>query len=280
MSAVPTDIPVVAEPGSGRSEPLPRNARIYFLIVAGATAAATLAVPRRACRTRTTGSPFFILGYGGGDRAALPRADAARPGVPHGDRLPDRGGVPAAAGARRPDGNRAAHPGVAEDPLPLVPADLQHLQLHARLDGGVVPRTPRSWAGARSRDRTLRVAVAGLVCCVVFVAINHTVLALMLHFARGHTLRETGLFEVRALLDRPRARGARRRDVRVLGDEPVADPVRDRAARPRPPLAGGAAAAGRGARRPEDGSLQRAPLRSRAGRGDRPRRSGSSGRCR
>src|SRR6476469_5354951 len=48
-------------------------------------------------------------------------------------------------------------------------------------------------------DRTLRVAVAGLVCCVVFVAINHTVLALMLHFARGHTLRATGLFELEHL---------------------------------------------------------------------------------
>jgi diguanylate cyclase (GGDEF)-like protein/putative nucleotidyltransferase with HDIG domain len=48
-------------------------------------------------------------------------------------------------------------------------------------------------------DHTLRVAFAGLVCCVVFVAINHVVLALMLHFARGHTLRETGLFEVEAL---------------------------------------------------------------------------------
>src|SRR5205823_3927369 len=48
-------------------------------------------------------------------------------------------------------------------------------------------------------DRTLRVAVAGLVCCVVFVAINHIVLGLMLHFARGHTLRETGLFELEHL---------------------------------------------------------------------------------
>jgi len=48
-------------------------------------------------------------------------------------------------------------------------------------------------------DRTLRVATAGLVCCVVFVAINHTVLALMLHFARGHTLRETGLFDAEHL---------------------------------------------------------------------------------
>jgi diguanylate cyclase (GGDEF)-like protein/putative nucleotidyltransferase with HDIG domain len=45
----------------------------------------------------------------------------------------------------------------------------------------------------------LRVAFAGLVCCVVFVAINHTVLGLMLHFARGHTLRETGLFELEHL---------------------------------------------------------------------------------
>ena len=46
-----------------------------------------------------------------------------------------------------------------------------------------------------SLEHTDRIALAGLVCCVVFVAINHTVLALMLHFARGHTLRETGLFE-------------------------------------------------------------------------------------
>src|SRR3954462_8026257 len=45
----------------------------------------------------------------------------------------------------------------------------------------------------------LRLAVAGLVCCILFVAINHTVLALMLHFARGHTLRATGLFEVEHL---------------------------------------------------------------------------------
>src|SRR5689334_11212746 len=45
-------------------------------------------------------------------------------------------------------------------------------------------------------DHTMRVAIAGFVCSIVFVAINHTVLGLMLHFARGHTLRETGLFEV------------------------------------------------------------------------------------
>ena len=37
-------------------------------------------------------------------------------------------------------------------------------------------------------------ALAGLAACAVFVFMNHILLATMLHFARGHTLRETGLF--------------------------------------------------------------------------------------
>jgi diguanylate cyclase (GGDEF)-like protein/putative nucleotidyltransferase with HDIG domain len=45
----------------------------------------------------------------------------------------------------------------------------------------------------------LRVAVAGVASCVVFVAINHTLLALMLRLARGFTLRETGLFDMEYL---------------------------------------------------------------------------------
>ena len=51
----------------------------------------------------------------------------------------------------------------------------------------------------------------------------------------------------------------------------MADPVRDRPAAAHPPGALGAAAAGRGARRPEDRPLQRAPLRGGADRGARPR---------
>jgi diguanylate cyclase (GGDEF)-like protein/putative nucleotidyltransferase with HDIG domain len=43
-----------------------------------------------------------------------------------------------------------------------------------------------------SRQPTM--AVAGLLACVVFVLTNHFLLATMLHFARGHSLRETGLF--------------------------------------------------------------------------------------
>jgi diguanylate cyclase (GGDEF)-like protein/putative nucleotidyltransferase with HDIG domain len=42
--------------------------------------------------------------------------------------------------------------------------------------------------------RQPEMAVAGLAACVVFVFMNHLLLATMLHFARGHSLRETGLF--------------------------------------------------------------------------------------
>jgi diguanylate cyclase (GGDEF)-like protein/putative nucleotidyltransferase with HDIG domain len=42
-------------------------------------------------------------------------------------------------------------------------------------------------------------ALAGLAACVVFVFTNHFLLATMLHFARGHTLRETELFSVDSL---------------------------------------------------------------------------------
>jgi diguanylate cyclase (GGDEF)-like protein/putative nucleotidyltransferase with HDIG domain len=39
-------------------------------------------------------------------------------------------------------------------------------------------------------------AVAGLVACVVFVALNHVLMAAMLYLARGHRPAETGLFSV------------------------------------------------------------------------------------
>ena len=42
-------------------------------------------------------------------------------------------------------------------------------------------------------------ALAGLAASVVFVSLNHVLLATMLHFARGHTLRGTGLFSAESL---------------------------------------------------------------------------------
>jgi hypothetical protein len=53
---------------------------------------------------------------------------------------------------------------------------------------------------AQTHDYTkLRIAIAGTLACIVVVALNHILLALMLKLARGHTLRETGLFDVENL---------------------------------------------------------------------------------
>jgi diguanylate cyclase (GGDEF)-like protein/putative nucleotidyltransferase with HDIG domain len=197
VSAVPTDIPVAAEPGSGRAEPLPRNARIYFILVAGATIAATLPFMSRLQDTHHWVA-FFILG------SAAATAQLFRVQTPR---------------------DQAYHTAIV---FLIAAAFLLPPELVALM--GIVQHIPE-WLKIRYRwylqtfnicnyvlgsmavwflaheilawdaitDHTLRVATAGLVCCIVFVAINHTVLALMLHFARGHTLRETGLFELEHL---------------------------------------------------------------------------------
>jgi diguanylate cyclase (GGDEF)-like protein/putative nucleotidyltransferase with HDIG domain len=192
VSSVPTDISLVAEPGSGRSENLPRNARIYFMCVVAATAAATLPFMGRLQHTHHWVA-FFILG----SAAAVAQLFVVR--TPR---------------------DQAYHTAIV---FLIAAAFLLPPELVALM--GIVQHVPE-WLKMRYRwylqtfnicnyvlgsmavwflahrilrlgaiEHTDRIALAGLVCCVVFVAINHTMLALMLHFARGHTLRETGLFE-------------------------------------------------------------------------------------
>ncbi|MGH3091730.1 MAG: GGDEF domain-containing protein, partial [Gaiellaceae bacterium] len=48
-------------------------------------------------------------------------------------------------------------------------------------------------------ERPETTALGGLAACIVFVSLNHLLLALMLHFARGHGLRATGLFSFESL---------------------------------------------------------------------------------
>ena len=45
----------------------------------------------------------------------------------------------------------------------------------------------------------LRFAIAGLAACVVFVAMNHVLVAVILKLGRGHTFRETGLFTAESI---------------------------------------------------------------------------------
>jgi diguanylate cyclase (GGDEF)-like protein/putative nucleotidyltransferase with HDIG domain len=192
VSAVPTDIPVVAEPGS--RETLPRNARLYFLLVAGATAAATLPFMARLQDTNHW-LAFFILGTAAATaqlfRVQTPRDQAYHTAIVF---------VIAAAFLLPPE--LVALMGIVQH----IPEWLKiryrwYLQTFnicnyvlASMAVWFLAHRIMGWSAIS--DHTLRVAVAGLVCCMVFVAINHVVLGLMLHFARGHTLRETGLFEV------------------------------------------------------------------------------------
>src|ERR687898_173570 len=197
MSAVPTDISLVSERGSGRYETLPRNARIYFFLVAAATAGATLPFMGRLQDTHDWVA-FFILG----SAAAVAQLFVVR--TPR-DQAYHTAIVFLIAAAFILPPELVALMGIVQH----VPEWLKmryrwYLQTfnicnyvlgsmavwflaHRILDWHAIPGHP------------LRVAVAGLVCCVVFVGINHIVLALMLHFARGHTLRETGLFELEHL---------------------------------------------------------------------------------
>jgi diguanylate cyclase (GGDEF)-like protein/putative nucleotidyltransferase with HDIG domain len=48
-------------------------------------------------------------------------------------------------------------------------------------------------------DENLRWAIAGLVVCVVAVAANHVILAPMITLARGHSVRESGVFALESL---------------------------------------------------------------------------------
>src|SRR6266542_2469306 len=198
MSAVPTDISLVAEPGSGRNETLPRNARIYFVLVATATAAATLPFLGRLQNTHDW-LAFFILG----SAAAVAQLFVVR--TPR---------------------DQAYHTAIV---FLIAAAFLLPPELVALM--GIVQHVPE-WLKMRYRwylqtfnicifvlasmavwfvakqlflnsnvidNHALGLATAGLIGCVVFVAINHFLLAVMLHFARGHTLKETGLFDIENL---------------------------------------------------------------------------------
>src|SRR5204862_160021 len=66
--------------------------------------------------------------------------------------------------------------------MSVVPTDISLVAEHGSGRSETLPRNARIY-----------------FVCVVFVAINHILLAVMLHFARGHTMKETGLFEVENL---------------------------------------------------------------------------------
>jgi diguanylate cyclase (GGDEF)-like protein/putative nucleotidyltransferase with HDIG domain len=198
MSSVPTDIPLGSEPGPARDERLSVPAKIYFVAVAVVAAAVTLPFLGRLQNTHEW-TTFLILG----SAAAVARLFVVRT-----------------------PGNQAYH----TDIVFLIPAALI-LPPELLVLVAVVQMVPE-WLKMRYRwylqtfnildyllasmaawfvgkelvltrvpigNDALRLSIAGLVACVVFVAVNHFVLAVMLRLAYGSTLHETGLFDVEYL---------------------------------------------------------------------------------
>src|SRR6266498_4479146 len=184
MSAVPTDISLVAEPGSGRNETLPRNARIYFMLVATATAAATLPFIGRLQDTHEW-LGFLVLGSCAAVaqlfNVRTPRDQAYHSAIVF---------IVAAALILPPE-------------LVVLMGIVQHVPEWLKMRYRwylqtfniciFVLASMGVWFFARQLflnssvidNHALRLATAGLLGCLVFVAINHILLAVMLHFARG-----------------------------------------------------------------------------------------------
>src|SRR6266498_2224402 len=198
MNAVPSENSLVPEPVSGRNETLSRNARIYFFFVALATAAATLPFLSRLQDTHEW-LGFLVLGSCAAVaqlfNVRTPRDQAYHTAIVF---------IVAAALILPPE-------------LVVLMGIVMHLPEWLKMRYRwylqtfniciFVLASMAVWFVARQvflssnviHNHDLRLAGAGLIACIVFVVINHLLLAVMLHFARGHTLKETGLFEIENL---------------------------------------------------------------------------------
>ena len=194
MSAVPTDISLVAEPGQGRDGALPRNAQIYFAAVAITAASVTLPFIGR-LQTTHQWPAFLILA----SAAAIARLFVVRTPADQAYHTDIVFLIPAAL-ILPPELL------VLVAIVQMVPEWLKmryrwYLQTFNILDYSLSAMA--AWFVGRwlilehagIANDALRLSLAGLAACVVFVAVNHVLLAVMLRLARGFSLRETGLFD-------------------------------------------------------------------------------------
>jgi len=217
MSRVPTDTPLVAEPGGVR-DGFPPKARIYFLLTACAAAAVSLPFLGRLQHTHSWSS-FLILA----SAAAVARLFAVRTPADQTYHADIAFLIPAALI-------------LPPELLVLVPI-VQHVPewLKMRYRWYIqstniciwMLATMGAWLFGRRlvldshfiSSPALRVAVAGLVGCIVLVVVNHTMLAFMLRLApRVHGPRD-GPLRAGQPLDRLRACRARRRHLHALAAE-------------------------------------------------------------
>src|SRR5256714_13103836 len=194
MSAVPTDISLAAEPGRGRDSGLPRNAQIYFALVAITAAAVTIPFVGR-LQTTHEWPAFLILA----SAAAIARLFVVRTPadqayhtdivflIPAALILPPELLVLVAIVQMVPEWLKMRYRWYQET------FNMLDYSLSAMAAWFVVRSVILEDAGIT--NGALRLSLAGLAACVVFVAVNHVLLAGMLRLAPGFTLRETGRFD-------------------------------------------------------------------------------------
>jgi diguanylate cyclase (GGDEF)-like protein/putative nucleotidyltransferase with HDIG domain len=199
MSAIPSDIALASDPAQGRVDTgLPLNAKIYFAVVAVVAAGVTIPFLGR-LETTHEWPTFLVLASG----AAIARLFVVRTPNDQAYHTDIVFLIPAAL--MLPPELLALVAIVQMVPEWLKMRYRWYLQTFNILD--YLLSTMAAWlvghelilAHTWIGNSALRLSVAGVFASVVFVAVNHTVLAVMLRFARGFTLRETGLFDVEFL---------------------------------------------------------------------------------
>src|SRR5438067_2568391 len=83
-------------------------------------------------------------------------------------------------------------------PWPIQGFNISNYTLNALAAWGAAELIRRHGASTIANPQT-RFAVAGLAACVVFVAVNHVIVAVILKLGRGHSFGESGLFGVEAI---------------------------------------------------------------------------------
>ena len=83
-------------------------------------------------------------------------------------------------------------------PWPIQGFNISNYTLNALAAWGAAELIQKHGAGVIANPDA-RFAIAGLAACVVFVAVNHVVVAIILKLGRGHTFRESGLFSAEGI---------------------------------------------------------------------------------
>ena len=205
MSAVPTELAFGEQPGSspgGGSRRLSLSATVYLVLIVGAAISAALPFAGRIqgkSHSISLWTAFFLLA-GGAALAQVLLVKTPRNQSYHAT-------------------NVFLIPAILLLPpeLVVVVAVVQHIPAWLKTRTAwyrecfnicdYVIATLAAWGTARVifhadgliPDNHLRFAVAGAACSVVLVALNHAILAPMLRFARGHSIRDSGLFSFHGL---------------------------------------------------------------------------------